>query len=712
MRVLTITEENRAISEAPTRGNLDSSTVIFPLAHISRETPLLQLSPPRTCNHSDLERTVDQLEAAYMSMNQISESLEAIVHGTQYAVMSADRLLHRKVAHVYQDLGKAGIQIQQLKSSIGQFKELRKSVKSVASSGNVRTSKFEDLESRWDGLHKSNSAVVEVFFDCVSRFSSHVPGPSIDELQVNFFESPEYRFESLPSFYPEQYVSEGSISKELFAIAMLQSTDSPQTIRYFLDYAETARRWQRVVVFATFYGERQQTDALRVTSSDDRLWGGLKALPPAVHSLLRTLLPSIEFYSSITRISLDLKVGESGQIMAESERIEVVEDESEVSKPDEMEFLQYMNTICCKQYVESDVVTYSRNNSNSYKVYVDSEACIETKVVFASGKKQGTNAFQDYLAEIKHCISLRRCANVSEFRGVVLDDSRRHLRSYLKELPMFTSLEVLLGLANSRSKTIPLLIRELWARQLVQAVVEIHSQGLILGAFNLHGVAIRADGTAIFHRFRCSEKYMVDRNGWAPPEFRHTYRGSYSSPAIRDELNSQTDIFQLGLVLWQVMEHIPKNIGHYCVRYACTHWPRSTCNAPHANPVELPVCNDETPAYLCEIIRDCRLPHLQSRISASELAYILSTTPQPDLTPAEIQEALMPYLNLGSELISIIYCNECGEVVTGTHFHCNICSNNYYDICQACLEKGCHCLVPEHRLIKRARGKNDLYEIS
>lgn len=226
-RVLTTTDEKCVILETPTRGNLDSSIIMSPLAHISHKTSLLQLSPPKQYNHSGLESTVDDLEATYVSMNQISESLEAIVHGTQCAVMSADRLLHGKIAHVYQDLSKAGIQIQQLKSSIVQFKELRKSVKAAASSGNVRTSKYEDLESQWDGLHKSNSAIVEVFFDCVSRFSSHSPGPSIDELQVNFFGSPEYRFESLPSFYPEQYVSEGSISKELFAIAMLQPMDSP-----------------------------------------------------------------------------------------------------------------------------------------------------------------------------------------------------------------------------------------------------------------------------------------------------------------------------------------------------------------------------------------------------------------------------------------------------------------------------------------------------
>lgn len=156
-------------------------------------------------------------------------------------------------------------------------------------------------------------------------------------------------------------------------------------------------------------------------------------------------------------------MGEYGQITAWSPRVEVIEDESEMSISDETEFLQYIDSVCIKQYGESDVTTYSRINETSYKVYVGSQACCEKKVLFASGRTQGSNAFLDYLDEIKHLISLRRCANVSEFRGIVLDDTRRHLRSYLLELPMLTSLEYVLALANSRSRTIPWLIRELWA---------------------------------------------------------------------------------------------------------------------------------------------------------------------------------------------------------------------------------------------------------
>ena len=406
-----------------------------------------------------------------------------------------------------------------------------------------------------------------------------------------------------------------------------------------------------------------------------------------------------------------MKVGESGQIMVESERIGVVEDELKVFKSDEMEFLQYMNSICCKRYVESDVVTYSRIHSASYKVYVDSEACVENRVMFASSKKQGNTTLLDYLDEIKHFIWLRRCANVSDFRCVVLDDTRRHLRSYLKELPMFTSVENLLGFANSRSMSIPLPIRELWARHLIRAIIEIHSQGVVLGAFNPNCVAIRADGTAIFYLLRRSEKYLRDRVGRTPPEVRSRLRDGHPGSAIRDRLNVYTDIFQLGLVLWHLTEY-PKSTGHLCAVYACTHWPRRTCTAPHANPVELPACSDNTPAYLCDIIRDCRLPDLHSRISTSELAHILSATPQPDVTPAEFQQALTPYIELGIDFGFTVYCDECGEITTEVHFHCNICLNNDYDICQACFGKGRRCLVPDHGLIKRKKGKNDFIDVS
>ena len=52
--------------------------------------------------------------------------------------------------------------------------------------------------------------------------------------------------------------------------------------------------------------------------------------------------------------------------------------------------------------MKSDVITYSRISSTSCRVYVDSQACVEYKILFASGNKRNNNATLDYLDEIKH----------------------------------------------------------------------------------------------------------------------------------------------------------------------------------------------------------------------------------------------------------------------------------------------------------------------
>ena len=193
---------------------------------------------------------------------------------------------------------------------------------------------------------------------------------------------------------------------------------------------------------------------------------------------------------------------------------------------------------------------------------------------------------------------------------------------------------------------------------------------------------------------------------------RTRYRNDDSGSAVRGHLNFQTDVFQLGMVLWLLMEHVPKSLGHFCAKAACTHLPRSTCMATHANPVELPKCRENGPAYLCDIIRACRLPDPSSRVSTSELADVLCSSPQPDDTTAEIKQALMPYISSGIDFDRTIYCDVCCAVTTELHFRCSLCFSGEYAICPACFEKEPRCLVLGHRLVKRARSKYDFTEIA
>lgn len=49
-----------------------------------------------------------------------------------------------------------------------------------------------------------------------------------------------------------------------------------------------------------------------------------------------------------------------------------------------------------------------------------------------------------------------------------------------------------------------------------------------------------------------------------------------------------------------------------------------------------------------------------------------------------------------------IDCNSCGESIPNEHYHCSICDNGDFDLCQVCVDHGVSCDGQEHWLIKRS----------
>ena len=48
-----------------------------------------------------------------------------------------------------------------------------------------------------------------------------------------------------------------------------------------------------------------------------------------------------------------------------------------------------------------------------------------------------------------------------------------------------------------------------------------------------------------------------------------------------------------------------------------------------------------------------------------------------------------------------VCCNSCELTIPDAHWHCSICHNGDYDLCQDCINRGIHCGVEGHFLIKR-----------
>lgn len=48
-----------------------------------------------------------------------------------------------------------------------------------------------------------------------------------------------------------------------------------------------------------------------------------------------------------------------------------------------------------------------------------------------------------------------------------------------------------------------------------------------------------------------------------------------------------------------------------------------------------------------------------------------------------------------------VFCNECDQAIPGAHYHCSICDDGDFDLCQSCVDAGFLCGGEGHWLIKR-----------
>ena len=257
------------------------------------------------------------------------------------------------------------------------------------------------------------------------------------------------------------------------------------------------------------------------------------------------------------------------------------------------------------------------------------------------------------------------CNNTAKFIGVVLDDTRQHLKGYVYELPMITSIESLLFRANSRSETIPWFTREFWGRQMIQTLSDIHKKGLIVGVVSLDSFGLRADGTAVLLRLETSQRHLRNEAGIMPPELRQF---SKDGVKVLWNVSFRTDVFQLGYVLWLLAEHKPIGHGHLCAKSACVKPPHSMCNADHANPVELPNCCSGIPPFFNDIIRQCRSRDPQARPSAHKLAKVLPSTVFKD-TSLDMDTLWNIFFDTahGGGHHMVVYCDNCGTLTTAMH---------------------------------------------
>lgn len=612
----------------------------------------------------------------------------------QSAEPASRNLLGNHLAHVHSDLAENRAQIQQL---------TRDSAVGEANDGKLLSAGLSGQLGGYGGGGQCLAEIPEdtaldatdIFDDCVSHVSEDDPHTLIDRLRAHFTNrmSPDDFFKTPLTFVGEQYTIETRLGEPAAVVAMteIHCSSTHRLQRYFLIYAEAPRLWRRVTVAATILRSSKSSVDSEI-AAPDLTKSTYKTFPGNLQYQLQALLKSLTLLETVTQISLTVAEHSTGFSTIDTSRVVVSEDLEESYINNEEGMLRDIEHMAYPQFLQSEVIVQERVDAVTYIAQVESRPCMERKMPFSGAGLSGDNGLRRFWQDLKLAKSLYECSGVVKFMGIVLDDTRTHVKSFLQELPALGTIRSILAHAELRGDRIPWSVRATWASQIITAVAEVHSKGFVVGFLHIDFTGVRSDGCAVLNLRKRGYRHSINREGEIAPESRTV---PTHNPQPR-ELDFGSDIFMLGMLLWQLAEHRNNIAGYLCLRNACTSVPRHSCKAEHINPVDLPPCIDkEVPEAFNLVISLCRQADPKKRPPARTLLQQLNANGQR----SETADLRVKYANTHRHPV---YCDECGTGVgLEAWYHCNVCHLADFDVCSHCVSQGIRCFDKEHRLVKR-----------
>ena len=534
--------------------------------------------------------------------------------------------------------------------------------------------------------------------------------------------APLSAFEASPSFYPEAYTNPDRTPRVVCHAEYPELiTEYMRTHQYTMFYAKSPRHWIRFTMSITISVESRYWDFITVPSGK-RSSTVSYGLPSSVNSMIETYLSRrSEAKQDIhIRLYLGAELGDP-TLQTYRSRFHATEYLKRATN-----FLRHLN---CPRYCESALIQQPLHGTD-FMAYLNSRRVRCTR--FGSNKSQIDADLYSLL--VLH--SLHGTPGIRPFVGVIIDEQSGVANGYLSEFVLGRRINEHLAQPIAWER------REKWCRQIVQAVATVHSKGFVVGCLGplLHcGVYINSEDNVFLARF--SKRFTFDqtRIGTVPPEYHHLNPIEGSLTAF-----PQTDIYQLGLSIWQITEnrhHYPHSL--FCTSTNCNTKTGTLYSERLVDPIQLHSPSVDTPQYLREIIAACRAEDPDQRLSACEILEMFarhannilleeikhdtgeqSSSEYRDspLGKGESEDTASLNTSLNAKELDkgtfrqptspeecwevrLVLCDKCGGPTTDNHFHCSVCVLGNYDICPQCFTEGAHCLSKAHYLRKMSMGK-------
>jgi len=277
------------------------------------------------------------------------------------------------------------------------------------------------------------------------------------------------------------------------------------------------------------------------------------------------------------------------------------------------------------------------------------------------------------------------------------------LKSYLVEFPQ-TKWKLLSDLVTDHS-VIPWERREHLAKQLVEAVRQLHSKSFVIGLLWRIRPPIVVDSYDHLYLWDFDKQFAMNspRSCCFPPEYA---RFRHIAPAYETDLPSVTakaDIFCLGMALWYLSMGYPslrfneESLEEMKNKTIPFEFQKEDC------PIVLPALPDTIPKWYRDIIVECRSVNPNDRPPAWRI--LNEKFPQktnfeyPQNDPSGgVRSMELRLSSIQKTFAKHIRCCHCWQGVKETLFHCNLCEDRDFDLCVSCYSQGLHCYNEGHLL--------------
>ncbi|KAL9611658.1 MAG: hypothetical protein Q9167_003726, partial [Letrouitia subvulpina] len=293
----------------------------------------------------------------------------------------------------------------------------------------------------------------------------------------------------------------------------------------------------------------------------------------------------------------------------------------------------FLNDLGCDQYLEDEVVQVQMIDPPNRFV-----SCINGAIIYEV-RLAGSEPSFEVLYNIELLHRMNGTPGFARLVGIVTNTNRKNLQGYLIDFPraQWRIDRIALDPSVSWSR------RQKWARQLIESVVHLHSQGLVAGMICAYRIPVILSGSDHVHfwYFRNTLAVGRDMGGYYPPEYQHLRKASSTmTEAHCPKLTSKTDIFHLGIMLWALASQRSPLQSLVCTKSDCQKG--SLCNnESHSNPTALHPLSEAIPQYYKDVMNSCMAENPEDRPTAREL---LAKLP----AERELEAGQFRVLNIGS----------------------------------------------------------------